>query len=69
MKLIRESVNEFIGKECVYMSPKNRENLQKYNEKIAKVIDYDGEEFLTLEFIDPKGKITYVPLRNVRFIK
>jgi hypothetical protein len=68
MKLVRESLdNEFVGKECVFMAPL-RTSLQKYDEKIARVISYDYSGYLTIEFENGK-KLTNVPLEDVRFIK
>ena len=63
------SVNE--GKsteqEAVYMAPKNRSSLQKYNEKICKIISDEGSN-ATIKFEDGKT-LTEVPKEQLRFIK
>lgn len=60
-KFINESKQE-----VVYMAPKGRNSLIKYNEKIAEIISDDGET-LTIKFKDGKT-LTEVPKEQVRYI-
>jgi len=69
-KLIREEIRKVRLKESnhevSFMAPKDRQSLQKYNEKLAKVINDDGS-YLTIEFQDGK-QLTNVPKSNVRYV-
>jgi len=67
-QFIREEIqNIFKEQEVVYMAPKNRSYLSKYNEKLAKIIDDEGDN-VTIEFEDGK-KLTSVPKTQLRHIK
>lgn len=56
----------YIGKEAVFMAPRGRQSLSKYNEKIGTIISLSGNRF-TLEFPDGKS-LTEVPAENLRFV-
>ena len=47
-----ESVNE--GQSVVYMAPKDKASLKKYNEKLAKVVSDEGDT-ITIKFKDGKN--------------
>jgi hypothetical protein len=52
--------------EVVYMAPSGRASLQKYDEKIAKVVSDEGNS-ITIEFEDGK-KLSEVPKSQVRYL-
>jgi hypothetical protein len=67
IKLFEEYVSERNQKqEVVYMAPRDRISLQKYNEKIAKIISDEGSN-VTIEFKDGK-KLTEVPKTQLRYL-
>lgn len=53
--------------EAVYMAPKNRASLKKYDGQIAKILSDEGST-ATIEFEDGK-KLTVVPKEQLRFVE
>jgi hypothetical protein len=67
IKLFEDFINEANEEqEVAYMAPRNRASLQKYNEKIAKIISDDGDN-LTIKFEDGK-QLSEVPKTQVRYL-
>jgi hypothetical protein len=52
--------------ECVYMAPRGRGSLQKYDKKTATILSDDGDS-VTIKFPDGKT-LTEVPKEQVRFL-
>ena len=64
---IKESAaNESKKAECVYMAPRGRGSLQKYDKKTATILSDDGDS-VTIKFPDGKT-LTEVPKEQVRFL-
>lgn len=59
-------LNESKKAECVYMAPKGRASLQKYDKKIATILSDDGDS-ITIKFPDGKT-LSEVPKEQVRFL-
>ena len=66
IKTFEDFVNESKQAECVYMAPKGRGSLQKYDKKIATILSDDGDS-ITIKFSDGKT-LTEVPKDQVRFL-
>ena len=61
-----EFLNESKKTECVYMAPRGRGSLQKYDKKTATILSDDGDS-VTIKFPDGKT-LTEVPKEQVRFL-